>query len=114
RPPVPRSWPPGGRLDAELAVDAPVVFGRAQDLPDVVLRFRVRDVVDELVGGDTGAFGHPPRHGAGSGVVAGERVRHAAEAIDEVSEVGGANLHVGRRIGEPRQRVARNPQATRV
>src|SRR5262249_27361428 len=75
-------------------VEAPVVVRLTDDLADVVLRFRERNVVDELVAIDTGALGDPAVHAAWPGVVRGERVMHAAELPNEIGEIGGAHAKV--------------------
>ena len=59
---------------------AAIVFRGAKHALHVVLGFRERDVVDELVFVESGALLLPPHHTALSGVIAGERVVGATKA----------------------------------
>src|SRR5687768_11242117 len=62
------------RPSTAFAIQTAVVFGCAENPLHVVLRFRKRNVVDELILVQPRPFGLPPQHTTLPGVVAGERV----------------------------------------
>src|SRR5690606_26357397 len=83
-----------------VAVQAPVVDRRSENLLHVDLRLRERDVVDQLGLLARPAIGLPPDDASRPGVVAGQRIRRAAQVVDEPREVARAEPDVGLGIGQ--------------
>ena len=75
-------------------VQVAVILRRAEDLLHVALRFRKRDVVDELVTIDPGPLGHPSRDAIRPGVVRGQRQMSGSELADQIGEVRRAHLEI--------------------
>ena len=74
---------------------------RSEHVLDVGTRLAEAHFGDELGGVPAVAVGPPQRGLAIAGVVRGHRLRHgAAEALEQLVEVGGAELDRDRRVGE--------------
>src|SRR6476646_6970532 len=99
---------PGVPISA-VAVQAPVVFRRADDALHVVLRLREWDVVDELVTAQARTIAEPADDAILARVVGGERRHDVAELLHEVLEVRHADAKIRLWIRQAQRRESANP-----